>query len=135
MRQCELRASAFHGVVSTRRSNAESFGFGNPETTPLSIPTSPATAPVFGPDPVSDRLILSVEERSGFSVSPLIDIIIVGGWAEDETFDRVTVVVNEEDDRLQSPTQDRGQFLRRHLKGAVPNKQQLAAPRGREQCA
>jgi len=32
-------------VVSTRRSNAESFGFGNPETTPLSIPTNPATAP------------------------------------------------------------------------------------------
>src|SRR5215469_14326907 len=51
MRQCELRASAFHGVVSTRRSNAESFGFGNPETTPLSIPTSPATAPRRGLTP------------------------------------------------------------------------------------
>src|SRR6516165_6544124 len=45
MRQRKLRGRAFHAVVSTRRSNAESFGFGNPETTPLSIPTNPATAP------------------------------------------------------------------------------------------
>src|SRR5215469_3126069 len=45
MRDRRLRGSAFHGVVSTGASTPESFGFSNPETTPLSIPTNPATAP------------------------------------------------------------------------------------------
>src|SRR5262252_3405150 len=31
--------------------NAESFGLSNPETTPLSIPTNPATPPVTQGDP------------------------------------------------------------------------------------
>src|SRR5215467_13579959 len=46
MRDRRLRGSAFHGVVSTGASTPESFGFSNPETTPLSIPTNPATAPL-----------------------------------------------------------------------------------------
>jgi hypothetical protein len=36
---------ASHGVVSTGVATPESFGFDNPETTPLSIPTNPATPP------------------------------------------------------------------------------------------
>src|SRR5208337_4198715 len=36
---------ASHGVVSTGVPTPESFGFDNPETTPLSIPTNPATPP------------------------------------------------------------------------------------------
>src|SRR5262249_52185786 len=43
MRDRRLRGSAFHGVVSTGASTPESCGFSNPETTPLSIPTNPAT--------------------------------------------------------------------------------------------
>src|SRR5262249_37543192 len=49
MRDRRLRGSAFHGVVSTGASTPESFGFSNPETTPLSIPTNPATAPANNP--------------------------------------------------------------------------------------
>src|SRR5262249_45416902 len=45
-----LRGSAFHGVVSTGASTPESCGFSNPETTPLSIPTNPATAPSSPPN-------------------------------------------------------------------------------------
>src|SRR5215831_15166651 len=45
MQDSRLRDSPFHGVVSIGASNAESFGLGNPETTPLSIPTNPATPP------------------------------------------------------------------------------------------
>ena len=33
-------------MVSTGASTPESFGFRNPETTPLSFPTNPATAPI-----------------------------------------------------------------------------------------
>jgi hypothetical protein len=36
---------ASHGVVSTGALTPESFGLDNPETTPLSIPTNPATPP------------------------------------------------------------------------------------------
>jgi hypothetical protein len=46
----------------------------------------------------------------------------------------VSIVVSKEDDRLQTPTQDRRQFLGRHLKGVAPNKSQLPALRGREYC-
>ena len=45
MQDSRLRDSPFHGVVSIGASNAESFGLSNPETTPLSIPTNPATPP------------------------------------------------------------------------------------------
>jgi hypothetical protein len=45
MQDSRLRDSPFHGVVSIGASDAESFGLGNPETTPLSIPTNPATPP------------------------------------------------------------------------------------------
>jgi hypothetical protein len=47
MRDRRLRGRTFHGVVSIGASNAESFGFRNPETTPLSIPTNPATPPLL----------------------------------------------------------------------------------------
>src|SRR5260370_13842378 len=39
---------ASHGVVSTGVATPESFGLDNPETTPLSIPTNPATPPPRG---------------------------------------------------------------------------------------
>src|SRR5215471_10951624 len=68
MRDRRLRGSAFHGVVSTGASTPESFGFSNPETTPLSIPTNPATAP---PDRQSttSRIKMSVN-RSVECVGP-----------------------------------------------------------------
>ena len=45
MQRVTLRVMASHGVVSTGVPTPESFGFDNPETTPLSIPTNPATPP------------------------------------------------------------------------------------------
>jgi hypothetical protein len=56
-------------------------------------------------DRVTDSLISSIEEGSGFRVSPLVDIVVAGVGTEDQALDRVSVIVDDEDNRLQAQTQ------------------------------
>src|SRR5260370_35919196 len=63
------------------------------------------------------------------SVFPRLNVVVQRVFPQNEPFDRVAVVVNQEDDRFEIVSKDRREFLCRQLERSVANEQDMAALR------
>ena len=77
----------------------------------------------------AERLRLGIEHRRQFGIVPGADIVVRRVLAKNITFDGVTIIVNQEDNRLLIVAQQGGNFLSGQLERTVANEQQMPAIR------